>query len=203
MDEDKIGPKSEQTREIESILGGEKQYEGPPTHQVYEPKSEWDTWATNMQAQVDKMLDESRLMKIGIICAAGIGVAAMAASAMVAKTMQNILGAVNQLGANQVEFANAIGMTPVAKQPEVITGLMPQGTEVDKPNVENAKTFDAPTDAVVGEPFNGPATEASADAVAQMKADKEAGLIGLAKEDAPGIPDLNPDQLTDDQINKQ
>lgn len=159
-----------------------------------EPKDEWDQWEASIQAQVDKLIDDSRMLKLATLAIGGISLAALGIGAMMGKTVQQLIKGMQQLGANQMEIANALGMAEQAPEPtpDGPTGIKNLSGEpvdmtaydngrVDVIKVEDAKTFDV-VEAEVAPAFDGPATEASEAAKAQLKADKDAGIIGLAKE---------------------
>lgn len=193
MGQGDVGP-SEQTKEIEAALGTGKgaQYdERAPFRREFDQGSlaglaraepaqgtdEWEVWAQLMTDQVDKLFADNRTLKIGI-AALGFGVVlALGVGAMTSKGMASMMNAIKQLGENQVAIANAIGMTeqPTQTQPG------PSADEVAQvmvPAQESVKLVDFDPGAVVGEPFDGPASEASAATQEQLKADKEAGIIG-------------------------
>lgn len=171
--------KTEQTREIETALGEKQPFVATPTEIIPPAKEEdWSRWEDSVEERLTALVSESKMLKISVAAVACVGLAAIAASAMVAKSMAGIMGAVNQLGLNQQAMAEAIGLVPT---PSVMAPNMEPVVQVDKPDLADAKTFDVPEGAEVGEPHNGPASEASAAAVAQMEADKAAGIIDLGK----------------------
>jgi hypothetical protein len=170
-----IGPDesepTEQTREIMEVLRDQPK--------PIDPQEEWDRWSMEMQATVDKLVSDSRTLKlataaIGCGCLMALGVAAMTS-----KAMANMMGMMKQLGDNQVEIANALGWQVKAEE-EVKTEInIPP--PVAQPKIEDVKLVDVDLDAVIGKPFEGPATEASEATKAQLKKDKEAGIIDQFK----------------------
>lgn len=175
-------PKSEQTKEIENILNPPEKSPPPKTD-----ADEWGIWEYQIQASVDKLLNESRMFKLGIAAAAGVAAIALGATALTAKTMASLMGAIKQLGENQIEIANAIGFgqpTPgpsdVATNDRAADG-MPVVAYPDTNGVD--PTID-PT-AIVGEPHMGPVTEASETVQKQLAEDQKAGIADVAKGEEP------------------
>lgn len=162
--------KSDQTREIEAALteGGNAE------------AAEWNKWEESIQAQVDRLMADSRLAKLGILAAAAMGAAGIGAAALLGKGLTQLARGLEQLAANQNFMAEKLGLT----QAQPVTAYNPDGSNlpesngtVDSVKVEDAKTFDLPTDAVVGKPHEGPATEASEEAKKQLAEDKTSGVI--------------------------
>jgi len=160
---------SEQAAEIKKVL---------VDAEVISPKDEWDSWEADIQAQVDKLINDSRTLRIAVMAIGAISLSALGVAAVTSKTMAGIMQALGQLGDNQMAMANALGMVekPTAPTPVPV---------VEEVKVEDVKSIDVDPNAVVGKPFDGPATEASAEAKAQMERDKAAGIIDLAREPEP------------------
>jgi hypothetical protein len=175
----------EQSAEIAEALGVDKDaFVASPTEIIPPIKEdEWGRWEDSVEERLTQLVNDSKLLKLSVGAVACVGLAAIAASAMVAKSMAGIMGAMNQLGLNQQAIAEAIGMVPT-DGPNFIKTPTKEEVEasVAKPDIADAKTFDVPADTEVAEPYDGPASEASAAAVAQMEQDKKNGIIDAAKE---------------------
>lgn len=172
--------KTEQTREIERVLEAAAARPEPTAG-----KSEWDAWEDSIQQSVDKLLSDSRTFKLGLLAVGGLAGLALGVAGMSMKAIQSLAEGLNQVGANQHHMAQQLGMVPTP-QPSSSSDMVMEAVKLADPvadtTVLDAKSFDVPTDAVVAPPVSGPASEASADAVAQMQADKAAGIIDHAKD---------------------
>lgn len=158
----------------------------PPDKRDVPPKDEWDLWAEITQDRIDKLISESRTMKLAVLAIGAVSLAALGAAVMTSKAVTGMMQALNQLGQNQVEIAQAIGIVDkVAENEWVQTQTIQDGkfVDIDASKVEDIKSVDFDPDAVVGIPYEGPATEASEDAKAQLARDKAAGIIDAAKGD--------------------
>lgn len=156
----------------------------------------WSPWEIEIQKQVDKMLDDSRLMKLSLITVGGVALMALGVGAMATKVVTQIAKGMDTLVQNQAYMAQVIGITeqsntavapsqadkntgPTAKEEAMV--MSDNIVKATSP-IQDPKTFDLPPDMEVAVPHEGPATEASAAAKAQMAEDKAAGIIDLAKE---------------------
>lgn len=185
MDEDKTEP-SEQTKEIEAALGKDTRDSGPAIaayrdaidkQTIGDQDSEWDTWEANMQVTVDKLLDDSKMMKIAVLAVGGIAVIGLGVGALMSKSMAQVMQALNQLAENQNTFAQSLGMmeeptpatTPMVAQPVTAKADLNGVDPTIDPNAE------------VAPPFEGPASEASDATKEQLASDKAAGIIDQFK----------------------
>jgi hypothetical protein len=165
---------SEQTQEIKRIL------EVGPTSKgksYIVPDEEWSPWEVEIQAQVDKLYDNDRLFRLGMIAIGGVSLCALVAAGLTAKAVTQLAMGMKALTDNQVELFNYLG-----QQGDALAGMVapygagPDVTIVTKADLNGVDPTIDP-DAVVAEPFMGPASEASEETIEQLKKDKEAGII--------------------------
>lgn len=162
-------PKSEQTREIEAALEASKQR--------VSDQEEWSDWESDIQAQVDKLISESRMNRVVILGMGGIGLLALGIGAMAMKAVSQIMLSLNQLGENQHVIARAIGLGGPTDSP-----IDTVSTEAEKMPYDEDETVVAPP---VAPPFEGPISEASEETRRQLRSDKKAGIIDQFKSEEP------------------
>lgn len=158
------------------------------TYGSTEPADPWDKWADDLEGRVGKLMDDSKTYKLMLIGVGGIAGLALGMSGMVMRGMGQLAAGLNALAQNQEAIVSGM-------QGPTMNGMSVPPTVVpnDRPAPTSVKLIDVDPDAVVGKPFNGPATEASEATKAQLKADKDAGLFDILKDDdltGPGPGDI-------------
>lgn len=154
----------------------------PEVEVVETAVDEWDLWTRKIQNDVDSLISGKKMDRLAIFAIGGIGLCAIGASVALGRAVQGMMGAIQQLGENQAYLGKILGLDQAPSGPSTIDNPQVKaetnGTtpDLNAVRIQDAKTFDVPEGGEVAV-TDGPASETSEAAKAQLKADKEAGII--------------------------